>query len=157
MEELVIKYLSENYWISHYPDINTIRDYEKKNKIYSNELLDEITEMFDISQITARACIEIYIYDICTTFDMEGFWSSKRHPRGWTTTMNDIVEVRPMGAPRGELMHLDYVYQAQVIGREDRPPEIQRIQDLNDMMDRLRRDMADMSIIPPQFFTNDQN
>lgn len=157
MEELVIKYLSENYWVSHYPDINTIRDYEKKNKIYSNELLDEIIEMFDITQITARACIEIYIYDICTTFDMEGFWSSKRHSRGWTTTMNDIVEVRLMGAPRGELFHSDYGYQAQAIGIEDRISEIQRIQDLNNMMNRLRQEMNIRIAIPPQMFIDEQN
>jgi len=76
MYELVIKYLSTQYWVDSYSD--TV--YDSQVKVYGEQLRNDIVDMFDVSDVIATACIEIWLYDESVTFDTNKFWEDIINP-----------------------------------------------------------------------------
>lgn len=123
MYELILNYLPSVYWVSSLQ----VLEHGSDTAIYGDELRDEIVEMFDVSQLIATACIEIWLYDESPTFDTEKWWDEKRnwwensHRGDFETLLPiaqrvaaqtvglDLVAVQPMELPTGLLTYMDFV------------------------------------------------
>ncbi len=105
MDELVLKYLSSLYWAD--PHNNHICEHITDTKVYGEDLQEDIVDMFQVSEVVATACIEIWIYDEAPTFDTNKYWEEPK------LVGQDLVAVQPLEMPRGLLMYMDFQYEAQ--------------------------------------------
>lgn len=122
MHELVLKYLRSLYWADSHSD--TVKEHGNDTKVYAQDLLDDIVDMFDVSFVFGTACIEIWIYEEAPTFDKPKFWDDKK---GWweglsgddyilpiaqrvaaRTLGHDLVSVQPMNGPSGLFEYIDH-------------------------------------------------
>lgn len=123
MEGLPLKYLSTLYWVSQN---NQILELSNDAKVYGEDLVEDLVDMFQVSDVVATAYIEIWVTDEYSTFDTIEFWEDRRsrynvYSSGFPiaqrvaaqTLGQELVAVQPMTLPTGLLQYMDYQYETQ--------------------------------------------
>ena len=118
MQSMVIKYLNKFYYADSYTNIVNDKD---DDRVYSYELVDDVTHNFSISEDGAKAIIEVWIDETAPTFDVFSFWEEYKYQAWLTgdgilpiaqriaaqTVAQDLVPVQPMELPSGLLFYID--------------------------------------------------
>jgi hypothetical protein len=121
MYDLIIRYLTSLYRPTIIHEVHDLND----SKIYGEDLRGDIVDMFQVSNVVATACIEIWVHDIYSDFDTKKFWDDDKVFE-WTlqglpitrrvsarTVGTDLVAVQPLEAPTGLLNFIDYQHHVQ--------------------------------------------
>jgi len=119
MHKLILNYLSSFYWGDSHHDL--VHEHDSHRKIYGKYLREDVIDMFNVSDIMATACIEIWLYDEGATFDINKFWEDYEFYGLLPIAMQvaartvgmDLVSVQPLSAPNLDLMYLGFQYDAQ--------------------------------------------
>ncbi len=114
MHEFILKYLSTTYTPT---DINEVRTLTH-TKVYGEDLQEDVIDMFQVSDVVATACIEIWVCEEYPNFDTEKFWEDSKFNSNYFLPISrqvsartvgvDLVSVQPLGAP-SNLMYSDLV------------------------------------------------
>jgi len=121
MYDLIIRYLTSLY---RPLDTSVVHDLNDK-KVYGDNLREDIIDMFQVSDIVATACIEIWVHDEHSNFDTKKFWEDS-NTYEWSllgfpiasqvaarTVGLDLVAVQPLELPSSTLAYIDFQHQTQ--------------------------------------------
>ena len=123
MKKYIVRYLTENYYLDKSQIGNAgIYSFEDtrewKIPVKAKELIEEVVTLFGYSFTRTKWFIHDWCKkqkpDYCLKFywlshEVELFFPIVRNIAS-STIGQDLVQVRPMGAPIGNLMYLDYQY-----------------------------------------------
>jgi len=106
MHKIILNYLSSEYHLDNDSVLNVYDD-----KIYSDELTDDIREIFNIDLIITTAIVEIWLDEHCAKFSIIKFWEDDSSNRSWYTQCvfartlgRDLVPVQPISCQQSAFL-----------------------------------------------------
>ncbi len=117
MKRVIHNYLSNIFFI----DGNNICRIEKNNILSSNALVEELGAVFGMTKKQLKWYVKSWIRKQSKSFSFNRYWTppifSSFFPLvkrlAAQTIATDLVSVQPLAAPSGQLMYLDYAYNAE--------------------------------------------
>lgn len=137
MEKMIQDYLTENYYVYNKGDYDTIYTIDSEYQTNGNQLLKDLLDIYGLEGVESKLFIYRWCIKTDENIDLSTYWE-KEEPKhlGWSrksglqmggvefeslmfpmvqrifsrTLASDIVEVKPMSSPKGNLFYMDMVY-----------------------------------------------
>jgi hypothetical protein len=117
MKKLIHNYLSKFFFI----DGNNICRIERNNILSSNALVEELDAVFGMTKKQLKWYVKSWVRKESKSFSFNRYWSPPKFSSFFPfvkrisaqTIGTDLVSVQPLAAPSGQLMYLDYTYNAE--------------------------------------------